>query len=156
METLSLSTLVTFPGAKKRRKRIGFGQGSGHGKTAGKGHKGQNARCGGGTRRGFEGGQMPLHRRIPKRGFVTRRKKFLVISLADAIHYANEAGGVFDQVIYLAGKSTFGFKGVKVLSATDDGKGEGCAGVRLIVSAVSASVEKAVRAAGGEVMICPV
>ncbi|MBI4827068.1 MAG: 50S ribosomal protein L15 [Nitrospirae bacterium] len=66
---MRLSDLAPVPGSRKKRKRVGRGPGSGHGKTACKGHKGQKARTGGGTRPGFEGGQMPLQRRIPKRGF---------------------------------------------------------------------------------------
>lgn len=66
---MRLDELRPAPGAKKRRKKIGRGPGSGHGKTSGKGHKGQKARSGGGKAGGFEGGQMPLYRRIPKRGF---------------------------------------------------------------------------------------
>ena len=67
---MRLSDLRPAPGATKKRKRIGRGPGSGHGKTSGKGHKGQKARSGGGVRPGFEGGQMPLFRRLPKRGFL--------------------------------------------------------------------------------------
>jgi len=66
---MKLYELPSSLGTKKQTKRKGRGHGSGQGKTAGKGHKGQNARAGGGTRPGFEGGQMPLHRRVPKRGF---------------------------------------------------------------------------------------
>ena len=66
---MELHDLVSVKGSKKKSRRIGRGHGSGWGKTAGKGHKGQNARSGGGVRPGFEGGQMPLQRRIPKRGF---------------------------------------------------------------------------------------
>ena len=67
---MKLQALSPAPGSKKDVKRLGRGHGSGQGKTAGKGHKGQKARSGGGVRRGFEGGQMPLSRRVPKRGFV--------------------------------------------------------------------------------------
>src|SRR5438552_19090414 len=67
---MRLHALRPAPGAKKRRKKIGRGPGSGHGKTSTKGHKGHNARSGGGKGGGFEGGQMPLYRRLPKRGFV--------------------------------------------------------------------------------------
>ncbi len=67
---MKLDELRPAPGAKKRRKKVGRGPGSGHGKTSGKGHKGQKARSGGVKAGGFEGGQMPLYRRIPKRGFV--------------------------------------------------------------------------------------
>ena len=69
---MKLDELTSTPGARETRKRIGRGIGSGLGKTAGKGHKGQKARSGGGVRPGFEGGQMPLFRRIPKRGFKNR------------------------------------------------------------------------------------
>ncbi len=67
---MKLHDLAPAPGAKKVRTRVGRGLGSGLGKTAGKGHKGQNARAGGGVRPGFEGGQMPIYRRLPKRGFL--------------------------------------------------------------------------------------
>jgi large subunit ribosomal protein L15 len=66
---MKLSDLTPAPGSSKKRKRVGRGDGSGHGKTSCRGHKGQGARSGGGTRPGFEGGQMPLQRRLPKRGF---------------------------------------------------------------------------------------
>ncbi len=71
---LSLSDLAPVPGSKHRRKRIGFGEGSGRGKTSGKGNKGARARSGYHSKPGFEGGQMPLHRRLPKRGFTSRKK----------------------------------------------------------------------------------
>lgn len=73
-KALALNTLSPAAGSKTERKRLGRGIGSGLGKTSGKGHKGQNARKSGGVRRGFEGGQMPLYRRLPKFGFVSRKK----------------------------------------------------------------------------------
>lgn len=77
-----LNRLRAPRGAKKRRKVVGRGRGSGHGKTSGRGHKGANARASGGTRPGFEGGQMPLIRRIPKRGFTfTPKAKYEIVSL---------------------------------------------------------------------------
>lgn len=76
---MSLSLLKAPRGSKKAKKRIGRGAGSGHGKTSGKGHKGQKARSGGNIPRGFEGGQMPLLRRIPKRGFTNRFKEFYTL-----------------------------------------------------------------------------
>ena len=75
-DSLRLNSLAGAPAAKPRR--VGRGPGSGHGKTAGRGHKGQKSRAGGGVRPGFEGGQMPLQRRIPKRGFVSRKALFSV------------------------------------------------------------------------------
>lgn len=71
---MKLGDLSPGPGSRHRKKRIGRGTGSGHGKTSGRGHKGQNARAGGGVRPGFEGGQMPLQRRMPIRGFTHARK----------------------------------------------------------------------------------
>ena len=80
---MKLDDLRPAPGAKKRRKKIGRGPGSGHGKTSGKGHKGQHARSGGVKGGGFEGGQMPLYRRLPKRGFVPHggRTEYAIVNL---------------------------------------------------------------------------
>ena len=82
---MNLFQLQPKPGARKKRKMLGKGRGTGQGKTSGKGHKGQNARCGGGTRPGFEGGQMPLLRRLPKRGFNNKRFqiKMSIVNLGD-------------------------------------------------------------------------
>ncbi|MDR3134483.1 MAG: 50S ribosomal protein L15 [Deltaproteobacteria bacterium] len=76
---MRLHELGPLPGAKKKRKRVGRGESSGQGKTAGRGHKGQKSRSGGGTRPGFEGGQMPLQRRLPKRGFTNIFKKVFAL-----------------------------------------------------------------------------
>ena len=76
---MDLSNLKPAIGSTKNRKRIGRGHGSGTGKTAGKGHKGQKARSGGGVKAGFEGGQMPLQRRLPKRGFASLNKKVFAL-----------------------------------------------------------------------------
>ena len=90
---MKLHTLAPAEGATKVRKRIGRGIGSGNGKTAGKGHKGQNARSGGGVRPGFEGGQLPLFRRLPKRGFSNAKFKveYAVINLSDLNKFENDA-----------------------------------------------------------------
>jgi len=81
---MKLHELSPKPGAQKRKKRLGRGPGSGHGKTAGRGHKGQNARSGGGVNRGFEGGQMPIHRRLPKRGFTNIfKKEYEIVNIKD-------------------------------------------------------------------------
>lgn len=87
-----LNELRAPKGATKKKKRVGRGESSGLGKTSGKGHKGQKARAGGYHRRGFEGGQMPLHRRLPKRGFNNIfRKEFAVVNLSDlGVFSANE------------------------------------------------------------------
>jgi len=79
---MKISDLAPEPGSRKKRKRVGRGPGSGHGKTSCKGHKGQNARSGGGVKPGFEGGQMPLQRRLPKRGFTNIfAKKYSIINV---------------------------------------------------------------------------
>lgn len=79
---MKLSDLAPAPGSRKNRKRVGRGPGSGHGKTSCRGHKGQNSRSGGGTKAGFEGGQMPLQRRLPKRGFTNIfRKEFVIVNV---------------------------------------------------------------------------
>ena len=90
---MKLHTMYPNPGSTKVAKRKGQGVGSGNGKTAGRGHKGQNARSGGGVRPGFEGGQLPLFRRIPKRGFTNARFKteYAVINLSDLNKFDNNA-----------------------------------------------------------------
>jgi len=93
---MDLSHLKPAAGSRKNRKRIGRGPGSGTGKTAGKGHKGQNARAGGGVKAGFEGGQMPMQRRLPKRGFLPLQKTvYALVKLQDLDRYF-EAGSVVD------------------------------------------------------------
>ena len=113
---MDLSNLKPAPGSTKNRKRIGRGPGSGSGKTSGKGHKGQNSRSGGGVKPGFEGGQMPLQRRLPKRGFASLNKKvYALVNLRDldvfdagavvgieALGRAGLIGGVKDGVKILA------------------------------------------------------
>src|SRR6266403_3522165 len=94
---MDLSHLRPAAGATKKSKRIGRGPGSGHGKTSGKGHKGLNARSGGGARPGFEGGQMPLYRRLPKRGFLPYggKTEFAIVNVGDlSARFA--AGSVVD------------------------------------------------------------
>ena len=139
------------PGAKKRPKRVGRGPGSGHGKTAGKGHKGQKARSGGGKGAGFEGGQMPLHRRVPKRGFAPRdRIVYAVVNLRSLGAFT--AGSVVDpERLAEAGlikKSERGL--VKLL-----GLGEVARSLTVKVHAISASAKDKVEAAGGVVEVLP-
>jgi large subunit ribosomal protein L15 len=89
---MDIQTLSPAPGAKTKSKRLGRGIGSGTGKTSGKGHKGQWARSGGGVRPGFEGGQMPLTRRLPKRGFTNiYKKEYTVINVSDLERFENGA-----------------------------------------------------------------
>ena len=113
---MDLSNLKPAPGSTKNRKRIGRGPGSGSGKTSGKGHKGQNARSGGGVKPGFEGGQMPLQRRIPKRGFTSLNKKvYNLVNLRDLEAFA--AGTVIDIEQYgKAGLVDSMKDGIKILA----------------------------------------
>ncbi|MBE9485759.1 MAG: 50S ribosomal protein L15 [Chloroflexi bacterium] len=113
---MDLSNLKPVPGSTKNRKRIGRGLGSGSGKTSGKGHKGQNSRSGGGVKPGFEGGQMPLQRRLPKRGFTSLNKKvYALINLRDLD--ALEAGSVVGPEIFGKEGLISGVKdGIKILA----------------------------------------
>ena len=88
---MRIDDLSPIPGSRKKRKRVGRGPGSGHGKTSCRGHKGQRARSGGGTRPGFEGGQMPLQRRIPKRGFTNIfKKRYTLINISDLERFGKD------------------------------------------------------------------
>lgn len=112
---MKLHELSPAPGSTKEVKRIGRGHGSGNGKTAGKGHKGQNARSGGGVRIGFEGGQMPLTRRIPKRGFNNIfAKEYAIVNVSDLNKFTE--GTVVDaELLKAAGLIKKTCDGVKVL-----------------------------------------
>jgi len=144
--TTNLSNLKPPAGARKKNKRFGRGSSSGQGGTAGRGHKGQRARSGGGTKPGFEGGQMPLQRRLPKRGFYNRfQKEFTVINLSQLIaKFA--AGETVDPETLVAKKLVrkIAKDGLKILS-------DGELNFSLTVKAHKASkraVEK-IQAAGG-------
>ena len=113
---MKLHTLAPAEGATKERKRLGRGVGSGTGKTSGKGHKGQNARSGGGVRPGFEGGQLPLFRRLPKRGFSNAdfKVRYAVINLSDLNRF--EAGAVVTpEILKEMGLVKNQLDGIKVL-----------------------------------------
>jgi large subunit ribosomal protein L15 len=113
---MKLHELKPAEGSRHVRKRIGRGIGSGTGKTAGKGHKGQNARSGGGVRPGFEGGQNPLYRRLPKRGFNNiNRKEYAVVSL-DALNRFEEGTVVTPELLKETGVISALRDGVKVLA----------------------------------------
>ena len=113
---MNLHELSPAIGSKEVAKRIGRGHGSGQGKTAGKGHKGQKARSGGGVRPGFEGGQMPLHRRIPKRGFNNIfAKKIVAINVA-ALNAFEDGAQVDAQALINAGIIKKEYDGIKILS----------------------------------------
>ena len=120
---MDLSNLKPPKGAKHAKKRIGRGQGSGHGKTAARGHKGAKSRSGSKYKRGFEGGQMPLQRRVPKRGFHNPfRVEYAVVNL-DAIAAKFDAGAVVTpEVLRELGLAPGGDQPVKILARGDVGK----------------------------------
>ncbi len=118
---MRIGELKPIPGSKKRRKRLGRGPGSGKGKTCGKGHKGQNARSGGGVRRGFEGGQMPLHRRLPKRGFTNIHNKEKRQTVIVNVGQLNDFEGTVELAL-LVDKGLVSGKAVKYLKVLGDGE----------------------------------
>jgi large subunit ribosomal protein L15 len=142
---MKLHQLSPAPGSVSERKRVGRGHGSGHGKTAGKGHKGQKARAGRGVRIGFEGGQMPLQRRIPKRGFVNIFKtRYAVVNIADLNEF--EDGAVVDaQAMIDAGLVNKLYDGIKVL-----GNGEIKKSLTIKAAAFSQAARAKIEAAGGK------
>lgn len=143
---MKLHELSPAEGSKKSVKRVGRGHGSGWGKTAGKGHKGQKARSGGGVRPGFEGGQMPLQRRVPKRGFNNIfAKKVVTVSLGDLNKKFQDGADVTIEALVNAGVVKNSFDAVKVLG---NGKIEKKLNVK--VSAYSESAKAAIEAAGGK------
>ncbi len=149
--SVSLSTLSPSAGSRRPRKRLGHGSGSGLGKTSGKGHKGQKSRSGARIPAGFEGGQMPLHRRLPKRGFISRKRvrSENVYSIV-AIEKIVALGESEVTVELLREKGLVGAKPpkVKVLGGSAVEKA-----ISLDVHAISASAKAAVEGAGGSVTI---
>ena len=145
---MDLSNLKPVPGSTKNRKRLGRGPGSGTGKTSGKGHKGQNARSGGGVKPGFEGGQMPLQRRIPKRGFVSRNKKvYNLVNLRDLETF--DAGTVVDLEQYGKSRLVVGIKdGIKILADGDLTKA-----LTIYAHKFSKAAVAKIEAAGGKVEV---
>ena len=142
---MKLHELKPAEGSRHRRKRVGRGIGSGWGKTSGRGHKGQNARSGGGVRPGFEGGQNPLYRRLPKRGFTNRnRKEYAIVSL-EQLNRFEENTVVTPELLIEAGIVKNVKDGIKVLS-------NGEISVKLTVQAnkFSQSAIEAIEAAGGK------
>lgn len=113
---MKLHELKPAEGSKKAPTRVGRGTGSGLGKTAGRGHKGQNARSGGGVRPGFEGGQMPLHRRLPKRGFTNIFRKEIVNISLDQLNVFDAGTEVTPEVLLQAGLVKRINDGIKVLA----------------------------------------
>ena len=146
---MKLHDLSPAAGSTKERKRIGRGPASGQGKTAGKGHKGQKARAGRGMRAGFEGGQMPLQRRIPKRGFNNIFAKEIAIVNVSAIDEKFADGAVVDvAALKSVGLVKDELDGVKVL-----GNGEVTKKLTIKANAFSAGAKAKIEAAGGKAEI---
>ena len=144
---MKLHELTANPGSNTERKRIGRGHGSGWGKTSGKGHKGQKARSGGSIRPGFEGGQMPLQRRLPKRGFnnIFRQEVATVnVSAIDAA-FENGATVTIEDLVSAGLVKKVLAGGVKVL-----GNGEITKSLTVKANAFSASAKEKIEAAGGK------
>ena len=144
---MRLETLSPAEGARTSKKRVGRGIGSGTGKTSTKGHKGQWARSGGGVRPGFEGGQMPLTRRVPKRGFNNFFKKIYTIVNVSALNGLEEGTEVTYEVLFAAGliKDVKNTLGLKVL-----GNGELKVKLNVKARAFTASAKEAIEKAGGK------
>jgi large subunit ribosomal protein L15 len=146
---MRLHNLKPRPGAKHRRKRLGQGEATGHGKTSGRGGKGQTARSGSSIRIGFEGGQMPLIRRIPKRGFNNARftTQYIAVNVGE-LNQFEDGARVDETALRSAGLANGRSDGVKIL-----GSGDLTKKLTLVVSAISASAKTKVEAKGGSVEI---
>ncbi len=141
---MNLQDLKPAEGSKQRAFRVGRGHGSGNGKTAGRGHKGQKARSGGGVRPGFEGGQMPLYRRIPKRGFTNRNTKEIIAINVDRLNCFEDETEVTVEALKTAGIIKNPKDGVKLL-----GNGDLTKKLNVKVNGYSQSAKEKIEAAGG-------
>jgi large subunit ribosomal protein L15 len=146
---IRLNNMRTRPGSKHRVKRLGCGESSGHGKTSGKGHKGQKARSGGSIRLGFEGGQMPLIRRLPKRGFnnAAFHKNWAVVNLSDLASF-KEGTVVNEQMLRDAKLLRGNGAGLKIL-----GDGELKHALTIEADKISGSAREKIEKAGGSVTL---
>ncbi|MBN1850494.1 MAG: 50S ribosomal protein L15 [Deltaproteobacteria bacterium] len=143
---MRINDLSPAKGSRRRKKRVGRGPGSGHGKTSCRGHKGQNARSGGGTPPGFEGGQMPLQRRLPKRGFTNIfKKEYALINIKDLQRFESNAD-INAQSLKNAGVIKNSKKMVKLL-----GMGEIKQPLKIKIHRASKIAIQKVQAAGGKV-----
>jgi len=146
---MKLHELSPAPGSAKENYRKGRGPGSGNGKTAGKGHKGQNARSGGGVRPGFEGGQNPLYRRLPKRGFYNRfAKEYAIVNVALLDKRFNDGDVVDVNALVEAGIIKNVMSGIKIL-----GNGEITKKLTVKASIFSGAAKEKIEAAGGKVEV---
>lgn len=143
---MKLQDLAPAPGAKKSRKRVGRGTGSSLGKTAGRGTKGQNSRSGGGTPPWFEGGQMPLQRRVPKRGFTNIfKKQYAILNIRDLAAFQVQTQ-IDPKILMEVGLLKKTHAGIKLL-----GNGEIDRALTITVHKASASAVQKIEAAGGKV-----
>ncbi len=142
---MKLHELSPSEGSKKKAFRVGRGHASGNGKTSGKGHKGQNARSGGGVRPGFEGGQMPIYRRLPKRGFTNIFAKQYVSINVETLNLLEEGTEVTAQVLKEAGIISKVCDGIVIL-----GRGELNRKLTVKAKRFSKSAEEKITAAGGK------
>ncbi|MBS3971487.1 MAG: 50S ribosomal protein L15 [Erysipelotrichia bacterium] len=145
---MKLHELQYNEGARSSRKRLGRGQGSGQGKTAGKGHKGQNARSGGGVPLGFEGGQTPLFRRIPKRGFTNRTRKEYAIVNVSSLDIFDNGTVVTPELLMETGLVKKSLDGIKIL-----GNGELSKKLTVNANKFSKSAVVVIETAGGSVVV---
>jgi len=148
---MDLHTLKPNDGAKHRTKRLGKGESSGLGKTSGRGHKGQKSRSGGGVRPGFEGGQMPLHRRLPKRGFNNKQfaTRFAIVNVKDLNERFEDGAEVNEQSLREANLIKGGmFDAIKLL-----GNGDISKKLTVKVDAASATAKEKVEKAGGSISL---
>ena len=142
---MKLHELSPAPGSVKSNYRKGRGAGSGNGKTAGRGHKGQNARSGGGVRPGFEGGQLPIYRKLPKRGFTNHFSKEYAIVNLDKLELFDDGSVVDIEALLANGIIRKELDGLKVL-----GKGEITKKLSVRAKIFSASAKEKIEAAGGK------
>ena len=151
---MRLHDIKPAPGSTKRRKRVGRGESSGHGKTSGRGHKGQKARSGSAIKPGFEGGQMPLHRRLPKRGFSNAafRTEYTVVNLDRLNERFDDGAIVNDETLRKAGlvRGLRGIKwdGIKLLAEGDVTKK-----FTIEVDKASAAAREKIEKAGGSLTL---
>ena len=147
---MKLHELKNTPGAVHRRKRVGCGEGGGHGKTSGKGGKGQTARSGGSIRPGFEGGQMPLYRKLPHRGFNNKNFKevFSVVNLSDLARFEDSVTEVDSQILAQVGLIRDAGLPLKVL-----GTGEFARAMKVTAAKFSDAAKEKIEKAGGQAIV---
>ena len=147
---MKLHELKNAPGAVHRRKRVGCGEGGGHGKTSGRGGKGQTARSGGSIRPGFEGGQMPLYRKLPHRGFNNKNFKtvYSIVNLSDLARFEDSVTEVDSQILAQVGLIRDAGLPLKVL-----GTGEFARAMKVTAAKFSGAAKEKIEQAGGQAIV---